>query len=82
MAGKYDPLGKYLQNRKSDWLASFSDIEDIIKNSLPNSARKYPAWWSNDRTSKGRHSRVWLEIGWETQSLNIPSEKVKFVRKT
>ena len=34
---------------EQQWSSSFSQIEDIIGNKLPPSARKRREWWSNHR---------------------------------
>jgi hypothetical protein len=42
----------YLSSMKQDgWVASFEAIEGVLGFRLPQSARKYPAWWANESTS-------------------------------
>jgi hypothetical protein len=49
--GKYQPLNDHLTKLKGDFVSlSFSKIETIISDKLPNSAFKYRAWWDNDKT--------------------------------
>lgn len=47
--GSYDPLLLYLLGLEENEIElSFREIEAILQRPLPASARKYPAWWSND----------------------------------
>jgi len=77
--GKYDLLADFLNSQTADHVQlSFRRIENIIGDRLPASARKYPAWWANDRTHI--HARVWLEAGWQTESVNLGREDISFRR--
>jgi len=77
---KYDHLKRYLEGRPaatSSVALGFRQIERILGFDLPASARKHRPWWANDAS----HSyTVWLEAGWETRDVDIPSEGVTFVR--
>ena len=78
--GKYEPLRQHLTGlRDASVRMSFRQIEDILGFRLPASARQYPPWWSN---SDGTHtqSAAWLGAGWKTAQVDIPAEKVSFVR--
>ena len=79
---KYRALGPALANRKNDiWRATFSELEQILGFALPDSAREYQAWWSNQSdASTHRHARVWQEAGWRTCELDLGSETVTFER--
>lgn len=76
---KYDPLQKYLQRldvvRKT---LSFKEIEAILEEPLPESARKYEPWWANDRTHT--QARAWLEIDWHTEAVKLHKEEVTFYK--
>ena len=75
---KYDPLLHVLLARDgSSWRVRFKDIEKILGMPLPASARKYPAWWSNDQTSHS-HTRAWMQAGWKTEQVDIPGEALTF----
>ncbi len=79
---KYDPLQQALLHRDgSNWRVHFDQIEKILGMPLPASARKYPAWWSNDQTSHS-HTRAWLRAGWKTAQVDIPGEAVTFRKVT
>ena len=77
--GKYDPLAEFLQSQDSDYLQlTFGRIEGILGDRLPPSARKYTAWWANDVTHI--HGRVWLAVGWKTESVSLSLEELSFRR--
>jgi hypothetical protein len=65
---KYLPLAKFLMTRpKSERTVElkFKEIEQIIGEPLPPSARRYAAWWSNEK-SETRHvqAHAWMAVGW------------------
>jgi hypothetical protein len=76
-----EQLNHYLRALRIDcWRASFCAIEQIIGSGLPESSRKYPAWWSNDATP-GRQSWAWLDSGFRTMDLDLGRGEITFVRK-
>jgi hypothetical protein len=78
--GKYEPLGRFLKSLdRPRWRASFAEIEAILSFKLPDSAFKYPAWWSNDATGHS-HARAWLDAGWRTAEVDVTARKVTLVR--
>ena len=78
--GKYDALGRFLKEKDADELnLTFAEIERILGFTLPDSARKFPAWWAND-ASAGRHASSWLSAGAKTQRLNLTAETVAFCK--
>ncbi|MCB1466062.1 MAG: hypothetical protein KDK08_02655 [Rhizobiaceae bacterium] len=58
---------------------SFAEIEKVLEFSLPDSARRYQAWWANNPVD-GRHSMAWLSAGWQTEDLDLRGESVTFRR--
>ena len=64
--GKYAPLHRRLMSLTDDtWRASFAEIEGVLGFRLPDSARLYPAWWSNgDRHS---HALAWVAAGFRVR---------------
>lgn len=79
---KYDPLKKYLAERADPVIhLSFGEIERIIGDSLPPSARDHRAWWANER-SGGHHvnASAWMEAGRRTTNVDLNAAKVDFVR--
>lgn len=78
---KYDPLRDHLTAIRGDrWRASFKEIEKIIGTSLPPSARKFAAWWENDAGASRVQAHSWLKVGWRTEEVDVPSERVTFQR--
>ena len=77
--GKYDPLGKFLseQSRNSCTL-TFSEIEEIIGDSLPASARAREQWWGNDKTHTQACS--WIRAGWNVERPSFVRQQVRFTR--
>lgn len=59
-------LKRQLQAAKEPSLVlSFEDIEELIRQPLPKSARDYDAWWSNEDPDKTTHtqSKAWTTAG-------------------
>lgn len=77
---KYLPLRRYLEKQQANQVTlAFTDVERIISDSLPRSARTYPAWWANDQ--KHVHAAEWISAGWKTEGLSLSGERVTFVKK-
>jgi hypothetical protein len=79
---QYDPLYKWLQANSAPRISvTFKQIEEILGFRLPNTARKDPAWWANEKSVTSRHvqCRAWLDAGFHTENLSIPKETVAFV---
>ena len=76
--GKYAPLHRRLAGLTGAvWRASFREIEDVLGFELPDSARLYPAWWSNgDRHS---HALAWVAAGFRVRPV-LHDEAVVFER--
>jgi putative restriction endonuclease len=79
---KYAPLVDYLQRSSSSEISlSFSQIESIIGESLPRSAREHRRWWGNSRTADSHvWAHMWLDAGWEQVQLDLAKEFVTFRR--
>ncbi|WP_297489633.1 PEGA domain-containing protein [Thermococcus sp.] len=77
---KYEALGTYLSKIKDDAVKlRFEEIEKIINAELPESAKKYRAWWGNDRTHS--HAvRGWMNAGWRVKRVDLNSQIVEFER--
>ena len=69
--GYFDPLREYLKGCDGDEVAlTFARIEEILGRELPDSARKYDAWWANvgDGTAtQHSHARSWHAAGYRAQ---------------
>jgi hypothetical protein len=78
--GKYEPLEQLLRRRgPGRWRVSFREIEKVLGFKLPQSALKYPAWWSNDETGHS-HARAWLDAGWRTEEVDVAGRELTFAR--
>ena len=77
--GKYDKLRDYLINADGDNVhLSFTDIEHIIQNNLPHSARTYEAWWL---WSGGRsQDKAWESAGFAVSAVDLRNEIAEFKR--
>lgn len=78
---KYSPLSRYLLRRghfTESLVLSFAEIEGIIGDNLPFKAVRDPEWWSNTRGSA--QGRTWMDIGWETQNVDLENRTVSFRR--
>lgn len=82
-SSKYEPISEELKKiKKAGSLRitfSFQQIEDMLGQSLPMSARKYRPWWANNYSQKSRHCQAWLSQNWETESIDFHQERVTFV---
>jgi hypothetical protein len=77
---KYEPLSKFLKSRPAGELPmTFTEVESVLGFPLPPSARSYPAWWSNN-VGTNVAVRSWREAGWKTSRVDVPGERVTFVR--
>lgn len=78
---KYDPLIELLNATSSYALRlSFGDVEKTLRDRLPESARKYAAWWANSSV-EDTHSwaHAWQAAGWKA-SVKLASGMVDFHR--
>ena len=77
---KYQKLYAHLLSLSSkEWKASFADIEVIIGERLPASARRYRASWANDITQA--RARAWIAAGWETADVDMDAQTLLFRRE-
>jgi hypothetical protein len=73
-------LEKFLKGRRTArWRVGFREIEGLLGFKLPQSALKYPAWWSNDETGHS-HAKAWLDAGWRTEAVDLGGRKLTFAR--
>lgn len=77
---KYSPLKTHLQREGRQQIRmSFAEIEEIIDNRLPPSARKHRPWWSNNPTNSVI-TYAWLAAGYRTSQVDMPGETLVFVK--
>lgn len=76
---KYDPIGEHLSTLTTRHTTlTFEQMETLIHRKLPDSARTHRAWWSN---SGQPHSRIWVDQGWEVDTVNFDRGTVTFQKK-
>lgn len=76
--GIYQPLAEYLAAAGEEQVRlSFSNLEEILGFSLPESAYTFPAWWSNS----GGHTqaKAWGQAGYRVSTVNLKGQSVLFV---
>lgn len=79
VSAKYRPLAQYLAKQTDSHVTlSFSEIEEILADKLPESAYKHKAWWSNTKT----HSQAtgWMVPGFSTYKVYPELHTVNFQR--
>ena len=75
---KYQPVLEYLQNNNSPEITlTFTEIEQLIANTLPDSARKQRRWWGN-RTKGASQAIAWMNAGYVVGELDLEKERVTF----
>lgn len=79
---KYTPLVAHLVNQQADEVRlSFSEVEQIIRDSLPASAHNHRAWWSNQKAHPSHPwAHEWMEAGWECETVSLTEQWVAFRR--
>lgn len=76
---KYVGLTNYLSRIDADQVElTFSEIEHIIGFSLPDSAYKYPALWSNSTSHPLAFG--WMNAGYKSTHTNIKNQTVCFIK--
>jgi hypothetical protein len=76
----YLPIGKYLNNLDvSSITLSYEQVENILGFKLVPTAHKREQWWENDKKSKSRHCRSWMDVGWRTGEKKL-GESITFYR--
>ncbi|NWF59844.1 MAG: helix-turn-helix transcriptional regulator [Fischerella sp.] len=79
---KYQPLLEYLQkNNSSEISLTFTEIEKLINNTLPDSARKERRWWGNRSTGSPQAS-AWMKAGYVVKDFDLDTETVTFRKPT
>lgn len=78
---KYSPLTRYLVNLSAYTnraVLSFSRIEEVIGDNLPESAFRNERWWANTDSTLQGHS--WLLAGWRVEAVDL-QRRVAVLRK-
>jgi ribosomal protein L44E len=78
---KYAPLGEFLAElptSKSAITLGFTDIEEIIAQTLPSSASQYREWWANQKG--GSRAPHWQRAGFVVAAVDLSRKFVCFER--
>jgi hypothetical protein len=77
---RYQRIGEALDDSDEESVRlSFADLEDVLGDPLPASARKHAKWWAN--TDKSPQGRAWMDFGWRVAGIRIGTGEVDFVRE-
>jgi len=79
--GRYEALVQYLADQPEDrdtFGLTFAEIEAIIGDRLPESAREHQSWWDNNPDTYP--AQLWLDAGWRKAQLDMAEERVTFAR--
>ena len=58
---------------------TFDEIDHVV-GGLPASARRYPAWWSNEREGTHVQAHAWMDAGWRVENVNLAAKRVRFAK--
>jgi DNA-binding transcriptional regulator YiaG len=79
---KYQPLWAFLQQSHQDEvILTFAEIEKLMNDTLPDSARKKRAWWSN-RSKGALQASAWMEAGYRVEEVDFEQQRVTFRQPT
>jgi hypothetical protein len=80
---KYQPLAKHLEAQGSAVVTiTFAEIDRLLGDPLPPSARQYRPWWANEREGSHVQARAWLDAGWKVDAVDLSEERVTFRRSS
>ncbi len=79
---KYQPLLEFLRgSNQSEVTLSFAEIEALMNDTLPDSARTKRAWWSN-RSKGALQASAWMEAGYRVEDVDLDGQRVTFRKPT
>ena len=77
-SGKYTPLFDFLQRTPQDEITlTFAEIEAVLGETLPPSARTRRGWWSN-RSKGSPQAAAWMGAAYHAEDLDLDAERVTF----
>ena len=77
--GKYTPFEEWLTEQakfQKNIRIKFENIEEILGESLPDSANKHRAWWANDYSHP--EAVAWIRAGWLVDNVDFNTKDVTF----
>ncbi len=79
---KYLPLARFLLQAESGRIVlGFDEIERIIGQALPASAKTHRAWWGNESSGSHVQARAWLGVGRKVESIDLARRTVTFAAR-
>jgi DNA-binding transcriptional regulator YiaG len=79
---KYQPLLEFLRgSNQREVILTFAEIEALMNNPLPDSARSKRAWWSN-RSKGALQASAWMEAGYRVENVDLDGQRVTFRKPT
>lgn len=79
--GKYRPLHVLLAGSSSETLTlAFTQIDGLV-GGLPPSARRYRAWWANEKGGRHVQATAWLAAGYAVVEVDLLFERVTYGRR-
>jgi DNA-binding transcriptional regulator YiaG len=76
---KYVPLYEYLAGSGQDQVTlALTEIEKLIGEDLPATARNNRGWWSNRK--RAFQSSAWMEAGYKTTQVDLETGQVTFAK--
>jgi hypothetical protein len=81
---KYLLLAKHLLTvpaATTDLQFHIAEIEGIVRAHLPPEARRFPNWWSNQKTGKRPQAFAWMAAGWLVSKVDVDADLVRFSRR-
>jgi DNA-binding XRE family transcriptional regulator len=79
---KYQPLLEFLRgSNQREVILSFAEIEALMNNPLPDSAKSKRAWWSN-RSKGALQASAWMEAGYRVEDVDLDGQRVTFRKPT
>jgi DNA-binding XRE family transcriptional regulator len=79
---KYQPLLEFLRgSNQSEVILTFAEIEALMNNPLPDSAKSKRAWWSN-RSKGALQASAWMEAGYRVEDVALDGQRVTFRKPT
>lgn len=78
-SSKYYPLHEHLKRCDADTVTlTFQAVEDLLKTTLPASAFKKKAWWSNRDSPSALQASAWVQASFHVQTVDLKQQTVTF----
>jgi len=75
---KYQPLLEFLRgSNQREVILTLAEIEALMNNPLPDSAKSKRAWWSN-RSKGALQASAWMEAGYRVEDVDLDGQRVTF----